>query len=703
MFSKQRLVIKLKAYKTMNIVDAVELLSNIADLELDQEVGILVSEDAANGRTTFKTVGRVSEEDRVEGLHAIETAFKNTLDYLIKFYKEEFAAKDWEATRDRIKSLMVMVGDSANKLDAYGEVVEPKEHKSLKRCREYRNLQEFYKKNIAGEVVEGTLGKWILEAAKGAWGTKDTKVKASDIPETSRIYIDLESVKNDTEYELFYLRKEDGGRFFSPQLIRNIKLVSDFGDFVNKSKPGDLLTDIDIWQDRTIQHAALEMVRYSKTELNLLFKDLLKHRDHYLVEHIVKAALALIAASNPHNVKREAGHKACANYLEDFLGFYRKALLSDEYQRLIAYPPKKSHIIGRSILQVMHGLSRAMFEHKGYLDSCRSLIRHLMEEGGQKADNTTLWKCLDSGYRALDKVIKTHPNGPLNKVIDTIVRGQYHQLQPITPHNFPGWLYNIYLEDYAVAVLRLPSPTSQESIAKAEIIPEYAEFLRADEKHFTVNLQDRTLFKECARAFALESGDVISIPVDTEFYHQASRYSEIDDWDDFSDQLRDLACDPTAGYWMNEELKEKIEPIVPQLIEMIHSLYFQNRKELNVEERKVFIDIFYFFLVQKAIGLVKPKSMAFVCKDGVDVSNSFSCLQWVFFELLSEENIKREKILDLETMLFLPPLLVRERLPLSSRFKRLLSAVKYIEGLREKLGAKVYSKLVSEALQLLVY
>ncbi|MCB1113332.1 MAG: hypothetical protein KDK62_01080 [Chlamydiia bacterium] len=707
----------MKATSEMNILDAVEMLSNITDLDLDKPVGILKYEDKKTGKITFKTLEAVDSDKKIKGLHDVEEAYLNTLRYLGSFYKEEFASKNWKETEDRIKSLMVIVGDLAKKLDRYGELIEKNEHRSVKTFKEFRNLQEFYQKNISPKVSEGTLGKWILEAARGAWGSDSTEIrgraqKGKKVLQTTRIFIDLESVKNDTEYELFYLRKEDGGRFFSPELIRNIKLVSDFGDFINKAKPGDLLTDIDLWQDKVCQNIAKSMIKTANEEITLFFHDLFRHKDHDHISNLSKALFALFAASNPKNLKKEVSVKCAVDYFSDFLMFFERVLKNPEYQKIVAYPPKKSHTIARNTLRVVRAISDAIFEHKGFIEAARPLVHQLLEEGGHKissehvVENNAIWSRLAQASKAMDKVVKTHPNGPLNKVIETIVRGQYRTYQPISPINFPGYLYSFYYDEKAVRVLRIPSPTRQESIDKSEVLFEFIDFVQSEKPHLMIQMQDRTTFKESARAFCLEKLNdnisVFTLPLDTEFYHQTHLYYDEDSWDIFSDQVLDLALDPNAGFYLDEDIRDKIEPSVPSIIETLHSLFFQNKKALKRIERLVFLDLFYLFLTLKVIEVTKPKTLSFTCKDGLDTSNVFNALFFVFFELLSEEKISEAKLLDLETLLFAPPLLARERAPLAHRLMRLTHTIKHLETTKGTLGDKVYRDFVKEALRLLI-
>src|SRR5206468_177198 len=108
---------------------------------------------------------------------------------------------------------------------------------------------------------------------------------------TKHVFVDLETVKKDTEYELFFIRKEDGSRFFSPRLLRNIKLVCDFGSYFGERKELDPLEHIRQWYDRTLHTCAREMIKSLGPRLDYYFREIRKVKDQELVQILNKALL----------------------------------------------------------------------------------------------------------------------------------------------------------------------------------------------------------------------------------------------------------------------------------------------------------------------------------------------------------------------------------------------------------------------------
>ena len=124
------------------------------------------------------------------------------------------------------------------------------------------------------------------------------------------VFVDLETVKKDADYELFFLRKEDGTRFYSPRLIRNIKLVCNFGDYFGaQRKVEDPLEDLPRWLERGFQASAAKMLKSLAPRLERFYKDVYRFKEQELVETLNKALMALMLAARlpkGHNSKRRS-------------------------------------------------------------------------------------------------------------------------------------------------------------------------------------------------------------------------------------------------------------------------------------------------------------------------------------------------------------------------------------------------------------
>lgn len=698
----------------MTIVEAVEALSTIADLDFDKELGVLHKEEIRHGENlvTYKTVQWLKGEQKEEGLRAVTDVFGTVLRYLKEYYENDTSIKD-PKTVDRIKIIMVLVGEAAKKIDKYGKIFQKSNFHSVTESKEYKTLQEFYHRQISHTIDEGMLGRWILGITRQAWADRTPiKKSVSKAFETQHVFIDLESVKKDADYDLFSIRKEDGTRFFSPKLIRNIKLVSDFGATLSDDKRIDFLADLSIWQDRYLNHIAKEIIHETNLELNHFFKEIFRFKDHELVATIAKSIFALFLSAQNENVA-SSNKKSAKGYFRDFMIYFKTALNSREYQKLIAYPPKKGYVVGQGILNVTESLARALYMSKRPLDSIAPLVRHLVDEGGKMIsqehndEKSEIWSTLATSWQAMSKIMKHHPHGPLGKIIQAIENGDYNVFEPLSFENLPQCVFSLYVGGHKTSFVRISSPTTQESTVSAEVIPHFRAFCKTGHKNLIISLQDRTSWRECARAFAIEGlqdkATVVTLATDTDFYHQVAPYYEGGRWDVFSDHLLDQTMDSQSGFYFSDSIREKMEAFIPKAIESLHSLFFKNKNVMTREERLVFIDIFYLVLTLKAIDIVGPDRVAIACKDGLDTGNLFTNLISIFFQTLADEKITAEKLAQLQVNLFGPVLLTRERMPLADRFQRMLHVVRHLEEVKNDLGFERYQTLVKQTLGILFH
>lgn len=697
---------------SLTIVEAVEALSTIVDLPVEKDMGILQKSSMKGGvsQITFKTIEWLDENHPEEGLQAVKEVFGTVFKYLETFFQHDHE-KNFKSLSG-VKSIMLLVGEAAKKIDKYSHIFHETNYKSVTDTPEFQQLQDFYQRKIAHTVDEGTLSKWILGIAQQVWEKQSQqKTTSASVVETDHVFIDLESVKNDSDYELFFIRKADGTRFFSPRLVRNIKLVSDFGTLIGSPKKADLLSDLAIWKDRYVHHVARDIYKRCHSALDKFFTVAYADKDNPLTEDLAKSIFALMLASNPQNLMSNHGKKSSIQYFSDFLMFYREALRSREYELILAYPPKDDSS-GECLLHTVEALSEGLFYNKYALETLQPLVRQLIEEGRNiispdhhHNDNKSLWCRLAGSWQALSKVMKTHPNGPLGKVMESIENGDYNTFEPLNHINIPNEIFSFYLPNKRVAVLRIPCPTRQDSTENASVLAEFKAFLRTSPKHLIIVMQDRTSWKECARAFALEGlagkNSLMTLPTDSEFYLQLTPYNEENRWDRFSNSLLDQAGDEQAGYFISDNLRDKMDLFIPKAIEGIHSLFFQNKNVLTREERLCFLDIFYLFLSMKAIDISQPDSMSFICKDGLDTSNLFSCFMWAFFQILPQEGFQEFKVDHLEALLFGPVLINRERVPLTERFQRMIRSLKHLENVKEDMGKEHYEMLVRQTMRIL--
>lgn len=712
----------------LTIMEAIDALSSIAETEVNRDLAVL--NDPAEALA--------SEEERarhysVDWLHQdLETTiemmkdvFRCVLGYLRTYYKKEYRYMPNQQTTEGIKDIMVLVGEAAKKLDKYASLVHHTKENCITQMKEYKRLQDFYLSRIARRIDEGVLSKWILALSQRIMSQHTERAKPSPVQliQAKHVFVDLESVKKDNAYELFFIRKEGGERFFSPRLIRNIKLVCDFGDSLGEVKRDDPLESIQVWRDKWLQMAAESILHSVAPFVDRFYHEAGKVRDDELPLNLSKALIGLMLGSNVQNLFHDPTVKSCSDYFADFQFFLRGALHSREYQKLVAYPPKKTNTLARALLDLTNALCRASFVQLRGHEELVPHIQHLIQEATEElssehtdawVESKQLWNHLTCDYSAMLKLLKRHANGPLAKVLDSLENGDYQAFDPWHQFNIPQQLFSLEVADHHITVVHMPSPVHQEFINKATVLEEFKGFLRAlvrgqtINKHLIFNLQDRTSWREHARCVVLEDLQnhpdfmqqltVVTIPKDTEFYHQQTPYHQENHTTIFMDLFKEQLEDENCGFYIPDQIRAELLPeFVDGVFKAIHNVFFGGKNVLSLEHRRNFIEIFYMFLQLKLIEVVEPNSLSLTCKDGVDTGSAAVGQLYAFLKLLHQEHLTKSDLDELNLILYGPALMVRERVLLSEQFHRMLSMIKEVEQVKSERGAANFSKEVLKA------
>lgn len=722
-------VMNARSHGHFSLVDAVETLSEIVDLEIDRDIGItqkheLVLQDKP---ISYNTVHWLTEEDASTTINLVKETYRVILHYLKQFYKKEYGYITEPKTVEGIKTIMVLVGEAAKKLDRYTELFHLAHQNSVTECKEYKQLQEFYLSKIARRIDEGVLGKWILALYMGNLSKQQQaeaesqtvlvpqKEKALD---TKHVFVDLETVKKDTEYELFFIRKENGTRFFSPRLLRNVKLVCDFGSYFGERRGIDPLENVNQWMDRVLHMSGKNILKALGTKFDHFFTQASKIRNHEVGLLLSKALMALLLSSYSHNLLRHDPIKSAGEYFGDFLKFLREALNTRTYQKWLVYPPGPSHLLAMDLLDLTQSLCKCLYTQLIGFEEMIPIVRMLLQDATQQLSqehqevthrSKEVWSRLAGDYTAMTKLLKNHPNGPLVKVMNVLEEDSYHVWDPLMQQNIPSQLFDLYLQDHRISSLRIAAPVSQEVIDKANLYEEFKALLRGGtKKMLVVNLQDRTSWREHARSLALEELQkqnefkeclsVVTLAIDTEFYHQLAPYHQMNHANQFIKQFKEHLKGEESGFYFPGTVdKTELYGFIDKTLESIHKLFFFSKNVLTRESRLDFIEIFYLFLVLKLSEMVKPDLISLTCKDGIDIGPLYNAELFVLFKLLNQSDWTEHDTDYLNFILYAPALLFRERLPIPERFNRMISALKVLENAKNEWGASQFPLIIQES------
>lgn len=614
---------------------------------------------------------------------------------------------DWDSkrTEEGIAAMMALVGDSARKMDLYlafrlGHALTQK----VSDREEFQSLQKFYTKQIRSKFRDGVEGEiaWSREWPDNQQGPDATVSGLKD----------FEAVRRDEEYELFYLRNEEGDPYFNPALLRNIRLTVEM-DSLNGPFEEDPLLQVRSMLDRDAQAAANQILGECHGTLVAFFKMSKQLADHELGQELNKAVVALFLAANHRNLLQHTSLKSCLQYFDDFLFFLRSAFRTSEYQKWIAYPPDSSDRTATLLLKLASSLAAAFFlRASGIKQETIGLVHRTMRRGEEiskemeqslpKTEN--IWgQCFldDEHLRAL---LARFPNGSLFKILDAVRESQEENtmvaFDPTAQGNLPFRLYRIDWEKKHAQVLHLPAPIRQTLINKVELTDEFCAFLRSykeqSKKHLVINLQDRTSWREFSRCKALESLQynaeyadsyaAITLAKSTDFYHQSNEYALLNRADDFIAALKaQIASGAECGYYFPPSWNpQEILTFSAEAISLIHAEFFHHQKELLRKDREDFVEIFYQLLILKAIERFSPDSCSFTCKDALDVGSAAGATLYGFLKMLTQDHAVAEERDFFLWLFYAPALLIRERAADPERIHRTLSVLDRIYAQTEK-------------------
>jgi len=707
-----------KLKEAIGIQEAMDNLAAVVgiDMENPPPIGIVKKTRIVTDEEEFprNTVQWLSEEGVESIVDILDATYRAIYIHLQSLYENPEMNWENEKTRKGIAAMMSLVGESADKITTYFtyRLGKPPVQKVSDR-EEFKNLQRFYVGRFEKKFDGGIEGD-------EAWGKEWEENKESELLDLSKTGLkDFETVRRDYEYELFYIRKEDGKPYFNAELLRNIKLSCDF-EAEPESFEEDPLLKIRAMQDRDLLSSAGQILGDCHPQLIDFYKIFKKAEENDLAQTLSMAVLALFLAANPRHLLQNTIGKSCLEYYNDFHQFLRKAMKTTEYQKWIAYPPEATDKIAHNLLQLTHALAKSFFERAGGIkQESIGLIHRTMRRGEEVKQKEkshllkgeTIWNQFLFDDEKLRSLLSKFPNGPLFKILDLIREEQEEDaivpFDPIGQQNLPARLYQMERKGKKIEILRIPSPTRQSFINKVEIIDEFRGFLRAlssekpPKKHLLINLQDRTSWKEYARSRALESLQmnaefnhqlfVFTLPMDTDFYHQTNEYLNLNKADDFIKAFQDqLESAQECGFFFSPQFKaNELKEFAHKSMAAIHEYFFHGKNSLTRRNREDFIEIFYQFFVLKCVDLLEPDSISFTCKDAVDTGAASTGLFYGFLKLLTGDFSKKEEQDFLRWLFYTPALFIRERAIDPQRVNRAISALERFDGEMAERGKQI--------------
>lgn len=639
----------------LTILDAIENLEAVLDVvDLND---LIITEDAhilslEKNKEKILTAYWTRASDDLQTIEVIRETFRVIYRHLREFYQRVQEGK--QAPTVGVNAIMLLVGEAAKRLEGFSQLFK----RAISESKEFTALQSFFNDKL-------------LKALYKDFSKRVKVVEGKRTEEESGTYAldSLELAARDTDYELFYLKTPEGRPFYSDALERRIKLACDFEAYKEGFSGDDPLLQIHNWNDKMLQLGAKALLEAVRRPLQEFCKQLPAHRTEESVQLCSHLIMALMLAANPRNLIRQFAYKNCFAYFSDALHFLRKLLTSREY-----------HLHHEAVLPLIEPLCYALFTlHRDHREREQALAKwnKSVAKNGSEA--------LQQSYAALKELLKRHPNGPIFKIVDLLREEPAEEgFDPLLQGNLPEAISHIGI-GRKVTLLRLPSPTQQFSTEHAQVIPEFQAFVHACAKKgkrlLLINLQERTSWKEHARARALEelqhlaefseALSVVTLAQQTDFFFQRAEYADLDSCDAFLEQMETQLKEEGTGYFFPEEIQKRLFPKLHNLLRHLAHHFFPHKERLTVQERTAFIDLTHLYLIEELVKEVDPTFLSFVSKDGLDRSAVLLGEWHLFLHFLKGDRWDPSTQARFQDALFGATLMVRERILEERSFQRL--------------------------------
>ncbi|PRP96230.1 hypothetical protein ENSA7_70440 [Enhygromyxa salina] len=114
------------------------------------------------------------------------------------------------------------------------------------------------------------------------------------------------------------------------------------------------------------------------------------------------------------------------------------------------------------------------------------------------------------------------------------------------------------------------------------------------------------------------------------------------------------------------------------LFNTVHRHFYDTKNELNRDERKVFVVLFYCLLIDELLTSGRSDHFSLVCKDNMDRGGMMNALFYVYLLLKNQRELTPHQRLDLVFLVFVPALLVSNRTIRETYFWRLREALRLL-------------------------
>lgn len=681
----------------LSVMEAINILSDMSEIDIKHSL-----RKKSLGSDGFEESDLNENSENIHSELHYESIIREVFSLLHR-HLQNMIRKDQNMLNDSqalkgIQAMMILAQEAVSKMDRYIRRNFNK-NKEVSNFKEYKDLQKYYKQHILkqapgkSEIPED----WEEDFEESKAAFESAKKKLSD----------LEIVRSDKHYELFYIQNENKSRYFSKNLLRHVRLIGNFDEFIGKVEGEDPVLHLREVFDKEFNLGAQETLQIIAPYVDEFYKGAKIEKKNFLAWNINKALMALRMSANAKNLIENESFKSCIEYYSDFHRFLRILINSSDYNKIISEETEENQF-EHIMIRIIHMLCFQLFIRKEPQKNGMKFIHSMIKRGNEllgsrekkqsEISQLQVWTDFRDEDACIRYLLKHYPNGPVLKILDSFrEEEELEGFDPFLHKNFPNLQFNIEGDSFHISVLRMACPTKQKIINKAEISKEFLGFLRFYKNdlklgnHLIVNIQNRTSWEEVSRCKALETTSInaeiynhmilLGLSVGTPFYNQEDEYESMGKASVFIEQFTtQILSGSDCGYFFSEKIQQhQYEDFTKDGIRICHKIFFDNKAYLSQKERLNFILIFYMMFTLKIIDLKKVDSVSFSCKDAVDTGASYAALFYVLIRLVSDpkgwNSVDQENV---KWHLYSPALFIRERSIHEEVLNRVLMAMEQI-------------------------
>ncbi len=635
--------------KNLQVLDAVETLSQLSQATDKSHPELLPQPERI--KKAFSTINQY-----LSGLYESDQMLLKNHDYLAS-----------------LKAVMVIAEEAYDKLDLVSKIFSTA--KSNLGESEFTHLYDFYLKKI-NYKVEHVAGEMFRHAEAE---------KNNALSDTHGLK-NLEVIRKDTDYELFYVKDEDGLNHFSKNLLRHTQLLGTFDELFLFFQGDDPFVKLKFIEDRVKQKRALEIRQDLAPRIDYFLKESFRFKKQVFIGQSCQMLISLFLASYPSLALQNDPFKACYEYFNDFMGFLSSLILKAEFFKTSS---TKELISDKGVIasqRFIAGVIKSLFTTKNEI---KYLAEHLYQfiprPKIESFSPISFFDKLLEFDQSLRKFLSNFPSGPLMKALDFIKEEQkptsFDPMRTYLPQN----LLNLSHNEKTTTVILTPSPTVQSDVISCDIDPIFHVFLQQLEGQSTlmINLEDPHHIYSKARVRAvlsLEKPDLLCsvIPRLGLLYSQADIYSFINETEEFKKVIfSQFEEEEGFNYSESKLYKKDMTPI----FNMVLAVFFDNKKSLELRERLVFIELMQLFMAVSLIDKYQVDNLIIMCKDGLDNSNVMGLSLYALVQLINNNQLLDKFNLDLFiSELYGPAMTVRDRPVLEDSFVRMAGALSLLQA-----------------------